>query len=161
MLFCFPCAKSALFSRNKRRLIIATTWIVSVALQTHFLYTVEVVSNATGNQCTLHWDPASYKMEVFRANVILVFCLIAVSPIALTVLYSSILVFLYRQKNNLHLGIEVIKRRSKTNRQITRMLVIVRSCCILYSMDSFLCCVFHQLFFTYYQNTMQLCLVWH
>ena len=98
----FP-MKSALFSRNKRRLIIATTWIVSVALQTHFLYTVEIVSNATGNQCTLHWDPESYKMEVFRANVILAFCLIAVSPIALTVLYSSILVFLYRQKNNLHL----------------------------------------------------------
>ena len=111
----FP-MKSALFSRNKRRLIIATTWIVSVALQTHFLYTVEVVSNATGNQLTLHWDPASYKMEMFRANVILAFCLIAASPIALTVLYSSILVFLYRQKNNLHLGTEVIKRRAKTNR---------------------------------------------
>ena len=117
--------KSALFSRNKRRLIIAATWVVSVTFQVPYLYTVEIVSNANGNYCDIRWDPASYKFEVFRTNSILVFCLTAVSAVVITVLYSSILFFLYRRKNNLDLGTEVIRRRVKINQQITRMLVII------------------------------------
>ena len=120
----FP-MKSALFSRNKRRLIIAATWVVSVTFQAHYLYTVEIVFNANGNYCDIPWDPASYKFEVFRTNSILVFYLTAVSAVVITVLYSSILFFLYRRKNNLDLGTEVIRRRVKTNQQISRMLVII------------------------------------
>ena len=120
----FP-MKPALFSRNKRRLIIAVIWIISVAFQAHFFYTAELVSNATGNHCDLQWNPTSYKMKVLQKNLILFFLLTSVSVIVLTVLYSSIIFFLYRQINKLHLGTEVIKRRAKTNRQITRMLVII------------------------------------
>ena len=120
----FP-MKSALFSRNKRRLIIAATWVASVAFWAHFLYTAEIVSNGTGHHCAIQWDPTSYKFKVLQTNLILIICLTAVSAIVLTVLYSSIIFFLYRQKNNLHLGTEVIKRRAKTNRQITRMLVTI------------------------------------
>ena len=121
----FP-MKSALFSRNKRRLIITATWVVSVAFQAHYLYTVEIVSNANGNYCDIHWDPASYKFEVFRTKKLdISFCLTAVSAVVITVLYSSILFFLYRRKNNLHLRTGVISRRTKTNQQITRMLVII------------------------------------
>ena len=104
--------KSALFSRNKRRLIIPATWFVSVAFQAHFLDTAELVFNGTGNYCA-QWDPASYNVEALRTNMILIFCLTGVSALVLTVLYSSIIFFLYRQKSNLHLGTEVIRRRAK------------------------------------------------
>ena len=64
-------------------------------------------------------------MEIFRINSIFLICLISVSALVLTVLYSGIILFLYRKKDNFHLQTEVIKRRAKTNRQTTRMLVIV------------------------------------
>ena len=90
----FP-MKSALFSRNKRRLIIAATWVASVPFHSNYVYTVELVSSATSNHCILQWDPALLKLEVLRINLILGFCLTAFSAIVLTVLYSSIIFVLY------------------------------------------------------------------
>ena len=120
----FP-MRSVLLSQTKCQWIISATWVLSVVFRAHFLYGAEVVSNGIGFQCTLQWEPASYKWEVFRINWILLFGLTSISAIVLTVLYSSIILFLHRQKNNLHLATEVIKLRAKENRQVTRMLVII------------------------------------
>ena len=48
-----------------------------------------------------------------------------ISAIVITVLYSSISVYLYRQKNNVRLASEIIQQRAKENRKITFMLVAV------------------------------------
>ena len=120
----FP-MKPALFSRTKCGLIITAIWVASVAFWAPFLYGAEVVSKGTGLVCIFQWEPASYSLEVFRINWMLHFCLTLVSATVLTVLYSSIIIFLYREKNNLHLASEIIKLRAKENRQITRMLVII------------------------------------
>ena len=120
----FP-MKSALFSRNKCRFMIFAIWVASVAFRAHFLYAAKLVPNSNnGHYCTAQWEPASYTSELYRINWILVFCLTSVSATVLTVLYSGIIFFLYRQKNNLHLATEVVKLRAKENRQVTRMLVI-------------------------------------
>ena len=120
----FP-MKSALFSRTKCGLIITAIWVASVAFWAHFLYGAEVVSKGTGLVCIFQWEPTSYSGEVFRISWILHFCLTLVSATVLTFLYSSIIIFLFREKNNLHLASEIIKLRAKENRQIIRMLVTI------------------------------------
>ena len=120
----FP-LKPALFSRNKCMLMIVATWVTSVAFRAHFLYSAKLVPYDTGLKCVPQWESATYTIEIYRINWILLFCLTSVSVTVLTALYSSIILFLYRQKNNLHLATEVIKLRAKENRQITRMLVII------------------------------------
>ena len=99
--------KSALFSQNKRRLIIAATWVASVAFRTHFLYAAKLVpNNNTGHlTCTVQWEPASYTSELYRIKWMLLFSLTAVSVIVLTVLYSSILFFSIQTEKQPSLGI--------------------------------------------------------
>ena len=120
----FPMS-STLFSRHKRRLTIAATWIVSLACWAHNLYGAKLVPYGTGHLCLIQWEPASYTREVLKITWISTLCLSSVSAIALTVLYSGILISLQRQKNNLHLATEEIKKRALTNRKVAHMLVII------------------------------------
>ena len=106
-------------------IIIATTWVVSVASHAHYLYTAKLVTNDAGLVCEFQWEPASYTKEMEEITQLLLFCLTAISAIVLTVLYSSIIVYLYRQKNKLHLETDIVRERAKRNRKITLMLVIV------------------------------------
>ena len=108
--------KPALFSHNKCALTIAAIWIASVAFQAHFLYAAKLVAFDTSLKCTLHWEPSSYTRYIFLIDWILyILCLTSVSATMLTVQYSSIIIFLYRHKNNLHFATEVIKRRVEEN----------------------------------------------
>ena len=121
----FP-MKSTLFSRNKRRLIIAATWVASVALRAHYLYGAKLILDGSNLHCKLQWKPASYTRKIVLINWILYFCLTSVFATMLTVLYSSITFFLYRQRNNFHLATKVMRLRATESRQIlTRMLVII------------------------------------
>ena len=106
-------------------IIIATTWVVSVASHAHYLYAAKLVTNDAGLVCEFQWEPASYTKEMEEITQLLLFCLTAISAIVLTVLYSSIIVYLYRQKNKLHLETDIVRERAKRNRKITLMLVIV------------------------------------
>ena len=78
-----------------------------------------------GLACECQWEPASYTKEVKEITQLLLFCLTAISAIVLTMLYSSIIVYLYRQKNKLHLETDIVRERAKRNWKITLMLVIV------------------------------------
>ena len=114
----FP-LKLALFTRNKCRLVIAATWVASVAFWAHEFYEGKLVSDETG----LHCDSSTEKVQ--RINWIIFFSLTFVCAIVFTVLYCDIIRFLYRQRNNLHLANEVVQSRAKENRQATCMLVII------------------------------------
>ena len=48
-----------------------------------------------------------------------------ISVVVLTVLYLKIALFLYQQKNSLHLASEMVRKRAKRNRKIITMLVII------------------------------------
>ena len=96
--------KSCLFSQIKRRLIIAATWLVSVALNSHILYATKVVPRDTGPYCTFQWEPASHTRKVSLINLVQFVFLTSVSAIALTVLYSSNIISLNRQKKQSSLG---------------------------------------------------------
>ena len=114
----FP-LKPVLLSRNKCWLIIAATWIASVALQAHFLHLAEVVSLDSGVYCTFQSE------TMLQTDWVLTFSLTCVSAIVLTVLYSSIIISLHRQKKSLHLANEIIKKRESRYRKIAYMLVTI------------------------------------
>ena len=49
----------------------------------------------------------------------------AVSAVVLTLLYSSITIFLHKQKGSMHMASEIFKCRAKENRKVTCMHVMV------------------------------------
>ena len=120
----FP-MKSALLSRNKRRLIITATWVASVALWAHFLHIAKVVPRDTGETCVLQWELVSHTQNAFRIKWVLSFSLTSLSAIVLTILYSSIIISLHRRIISLHLANEIIRKRESRNRQIAYMLVTI------------------------------------
>ena len=120
----FP-IRPPLISRRNCRIIIATTWVASVASHAHYLYAAKLVTSDVGLACEFQWEPASYTKEMKEITQLLLFFLTAISAIVLTMLYSSIIVYLYRQKNKLHLETDIVRERAKRNRKITLMLVIV------------------------------------
>ena len=70
-------------------------------------------------------DPAFHKKTAKRINELLFLVLSAVSAVVLTVLYSSIIIFVHKQKNSIHMASEMVKCRAKENRKVTCMLVMV------------------------------------
>ena len=120
----FP-RRPPLFSQNRYRLVMAAIWITAVAFWAHYLYGATLVTDAAGLYCDVQWEPALNTPEVERITWMLVFILTSVSAILLTVFYSSIIIFLYKQKNNLNFATEVIKKRERRNRRITFMLVVI------------------------------------
>ena len=122
--------KPALFSRNNFRLltvIIAAIWITSFAIVAPSFCASRLVKHETKLYClsSFQWLLASHRWSVIKITWMITFCLTFLSAMVLTVLYSSIVIFLYRQKNNLHFTTEILRKRAKRNRQITFMLLTI------------------------------------
>ena len=115
----------ALISRKTCRLIIALIWIASLLFRAHYFYAIRLVRHHGGLICLFQWDPPSYTEEALKISWISFLGISIFAGLVLTVLYSSTIVFLYRQKNNVHMASEIIKRRAKENRNVTCMLVTV------------------------------------
>ena len=99
----FP-MKSVLLSQNKCQLIIAKTWVASVALQAHNLYAATAVPHDTGLDCVIQWEPASHTQKMILINLVLKPFLICSSAIVLSVLYSSIINLSTLTENPFSLG---------------------------------------------------------
>ena len=98
----FP-MKPPLFSQSSCQRVIIITWIVSVAIQGYYF--------------EMYCDKALESISFF--------CFFSFTAFILTLLYSIIIFFLYRQKTDLHLASETVKLRAKENRKITVMLAII------------------------------------
>ena len=98
----FP-MKPALFSKKTCRRLIIIIWIVSVVTE--------------GFYFEMYCDECFQKISFLL--------LFGITAFVLTVLYSIIIVFLYRQKMDLHLASETVRLRAKENRKITSMLVLM------------------------------------
>ena len=114
-----------LISRKTCLLVIVIMWITSTVLRAPIIYTYRVVRKDTGIYYKFHWDPAFHKKTAKRISELLFLVLSAVSAVVLTVLYSSIIIFLHKQKNSIHMASEMVKCRAKENRKVTCMLVMV------------------------------------
>ena len=119
--------KPPLFSQTKCRFIIVCVWLTAVVFCSPFLYLVKLVPDDNKLfQCGLYPSRlASREMILFKTILIFVFCFIFGSALLVTVLYSSVIVRLYRQKCQLNLATEQIRRRTVKNHRITWMLLTV------------------------------------
>ena len=111
----FP-MKPALFPQKKCYVAIAVMWLSSLAFFTYWvtdiIFTIPFCTNTEWN----------LKNDAFLITFVALMCL---SVIAVTLFYLKMAIFLYRQKNSLHLASEVVKKRAKRNRKIITMLIII------------------------------------
>lgn len=115
----------ALITRKRCRLIITLIWIIALLFRVHYFYAVKLVQNSEGLFCKFEWNPDSYTQEALKIEWILFLIMSTVAALALTVLYSSTIGFLYQQQNDVQLASVTMKRRAKENRNVTCMLLSV------------------------------------
>ena len=106
-------------------LVIMFMWITSTAFRAHIIYGYKVVRKDTGIYCEFQWEQVSYTKKVERINEILYLVFSAVSAVMLTILYSSIVIALHKQKSSIHMTSEIVKCRAKENRKVICMLLMV------------------------------------
>mgnify|MGYP001792636359 CR=1 FL=1 len=119
----FP-MKPPLLSRTKCRFVIVCVWLAAIAFCSPFFYLVKLVPDDNKLlRCVFNrW---LFEMTWQKLILIFAFSVTFVSALVLTVLYSSVVVRLYRQKYQFNLATEQIRRRNKNNRRITWMLLTV------------------------------------
>ena len=117
--------KPPLISRRTCLQGIVLMWITSTVVQAHIIYGYGVVRKDSGIYCEFQWEPVAYTKKVKQIFEVLFLILSAVSAVVLTVLYSSIIIFLHKRKSSIHMASEIVKRRAKENRKVTCMLIIV------------------------------------
>ena len=121
----FP-LKPSLFSPAKCRLVIMLCWLVAVVICSPLIYVIQTEFDDNKQlYCVPQRKFSSYKMAFIAITVIIFLCVTLGCALVLTVLYSSIVVHLYRQKIQLNLATEHIRKRAKMNRRITWMLLTV------------------------------------
>ena len=122
ILFTF---KPPLITRKTCLRIIAVIWVAAAAFRAPSWYGYRLVREDTGTHCVFRWGSAWESIAVQGIMDLIWMIFTFISAIVITVLYSSISVYLYRQKNNVRLASEIIQQRAKENRKITFMLVAI------------------------------------
>ena len=117
--------KPPLISRKKCLQGIVLMWITSTVFQAHIIYGYKLVRKDSGTYCEFQWEPVAYTEKLKQIFQVLFLVLSAVSAVVLTVLYSSIIIFLNKQKSSIHMASEIVKCKAKENRKVTCMLVMV------------------------------------
>ena len=115
--------KPALISRKTCRLTIAVTWTFSVAFWTYVYNGARLVRRDTELHC--RFQTKSLSATMYKLWKISFISLSFLSALVLTVLYSTIVISLFRQKKNSHMASEARKMRAKENHKIARMLISV------------------------------------
>ena len=117
--------RPALISRKTCRCIIAVTWVSSAAIRGPFLHGFKPTLYENRLYCEFNWGSPSNTVRIEKMFLIFWMCFSLISTTALSVMYSSVIIFLYRQKKNLNFSSEIVKKRAKRNRRIAYMLVTV------------------------------------
>ena len=119
--------KPPLISQKICRQLVALTWIFSVTFRLHFLIAYRLVYDEHAKlSCEFEWEPAKYTRTAVQFTLLSFLCFFIISAIVLTVSYTSIIIFLYRQKSQIHgLAPEAHVLRARENRRVTGMLVVI------------------------------------
>ena len=98
--------KPPLISRKKCLQGIVLMWITSTVFQAHIIYGYKLVRKDTGIYCEFQWQPVAYTKKLKQTFQVL---FLVLSAVVLTVLYSSIIIFLNKQKSSIHTASEIVK----------------------------------------------------
>ena len=118
-----------LFSRKECKIVIASTWLVSLVFRAYSLYAAKLVSFKGKLYCyRSQWTGTNSNgmaVKISRLHMLIYFTVVFGSAIVLTVLHSCMFVSLHRQKSHLHLAPVQVKTRAKRNQKIARLLLTV------------------------------------
>ena len=117
--------KPAFFSRRTCHRLIVVMWVSALVLWAHYFYGYGLVYRNTRLACVFSWGSMMDTKKVLMITWMAFLSLSFLSAIALTVLYSSFVIFLCRTKNNFHLAPQIVQNRAKKNRRIACMLAII------------------------------------
>ena len=115
--------RPALFNRKACLKTIVVIWVSSEAFHVGCLN--GLVKGNPGIPCAIMLRTGVKLVKRQLISVIILMCLIFLSAIVLTLLYISISISLYQQKINIHLASEKMQQKSRENRIITCMLVVI------------------------------------
>ena len=122
----FPLKRQLIRSNKTRFIVIAFMWLIGTLYPSMQTYTFHLDHRGTIPYCTNSWEPAFDHSEAVKLeNTIFLVAFTIIPFLLLTSLYSAIIIFLHRQKANLHLDPPATQRRAKKYRRITYMLVTV------------------------------------
>ena len=104
-----------------RRLLIASTWLVSMAFHSPYLYTFELVKVKNGDiRCLNKWaldaEPAFLRFVIFLFVTVLLITLVVIS-----ILYPIILINLARDKMAAHRNSKGIRRNREPNMNLLKL----------------------------------------
>ena len=112
----FPMKEALVARKNCFRLIILS-WIFPAAVQGYALYKIRIKKEEHFFRCDI--------ADLFSVTYFLFLSLFILTAVILTGLYSTIIIFLYRQQSRLRMANEATKLRAKENRKVTTMLMFL------------------------------------
>lgn len=125
-LHCVTCIKNAkLLSSKLGHRLNALIWIIAVSTQCPHLVGYNIVSSKSDVLCLNTWYPRNQAFRIY--HVILTIFVIIVPMVLITMLYTTVIILLYRQKSRIagYLSSKGLKQRRKENSRSTFMLMIL------------------------------------
>ena len=109
---------------NVRRLIIASTWIVAMAIHAPYLYAVELVKDNEGNImiCQNKWINDD-RSAFLRYNIFLLVTVLLIPLIAISILYPVVVVYIRRDKMAAYRSTQGTKRSRKRTMKLFKLAV--------------------------------------
>ena len=105
---------------------ILTTWIVAVAFNSPYLFTVELVEYAEGAWCVLEWKKVFGESSSFANYLLAYYILFIYIPVPLLViLYSIIVMKLKTQANPGEQSANSQQQRDRKNRNVLQMSIAI------------------------------------
>ena len=117
-----------LLSNKSCCVVITVIWLLAGGSCGHLLYALKVIRIGHNQfRCLFRWTTALNTYIAYKTQWITLFvCFCVVPLVVMTVTYSSIIVSLYRRVNSdIQLGSEVLRQRTRENRRVTCMLIII------------------------------------
>ena len=122
---------------------ILATWIVAVAVNSPYLFTLELAEYPEGNWCVLEWENAFGKSSSFASFLLACYILFKFIPVLLLVILYSIIVI--KLKTQAHPGEQSAnsqQQRDRRNRNVLQMSIAIVTvfvlCWLLYSINFFI-----------------------
>ena len=134
--------KTRSITAKRRRFLIASTWIVAMAIHTPYLYTMELVNNK-GNItiCQNKWMTDD-RSAFLRYNIFLLVTVVFIPLIVISILYPIIVVYMRRDKMAAHRSTQGTKKSRERTMNLFKLAVatvlLLIICWVPYSVIFFL-----------------------
>ena len=130
---------------KKRRLLIASTWVIAMAFHSPYLYTMELVKNEN-NETMCRQSKWFLDKELFYGyNVFLYFILFVIPIVAVSILYPIIFIHLRMDKMSAHRSTRGDKRSRRRNINLLK-LAVATVLALLISWTGYITIFFQELF---------------